>query len=154
MTAGSATWTAGTRTARPGPRIHCLTVLTGRSMINWSAAPRDPQIVVLSAIRAVDPAIELDDTVDVVIEDGRITRVGAGAATAEMKKSERALVIEAMQAARALGKQAEADALAWARRGAQSAREALGADSPTTIKFEAIVKAWAHALAMGQPLPG
>ena len=94
MTAGSATWTAGTRTARPGPRIHCLTVLTGRSMINWSAAPRDPQVVVLSAIRAVDPAIELDDTVDVVIEDGRITRVGAGAATAEMKKSERALVIE------------------------------------------------------------
>ena len=67
---------------------------------------------------------------------------------------QRALVIEAMQAARALGKQAEADALAWARRGAQSAREALGADSPTTIKFEAIVKAWAHALAMGQPLPG
>lgn len=63
-------------------------------MINWSAAPRDPQVVVLSAIRAVDPAIELDDTVDVVIEDGRITRVGAGAATAEMKQSERALVID------------------------------------------------------------
>jgi dihydroorotase len=63
-------------------------------MINWSAAPRDPEVIVLSAIRAVDPALELDETADVVIEDGRITRVGAGAATAEMKQSERALVID------------------------------------------------------------
>jgi dihydroorotase len=63
-------------------------------MINWSKAPRDPEVVVLSSIRAVDPALELDGVVDVVIEDGRITRVGAGAATDAMKASERALVID------------------------------------------------------------
>lgn len=69
-------------------------------MVDWSKASssgrggRDPQLVVFSAVRAVDPAVELDDTVDIVVEDGRITRVGPGAATAEMKSSERAVVIE------------------------------------------------------------
>lgn len=64
----------------------------------------------------------------------------------------RALVIEAMQCAREQGK--AADALEWASRGAQSAREALGANSPTTTKFDAIVRAWKHALTLGKPLPG
>lgn len=63
-------------------------------MIDPSRAPRDPEVIVLTAIRAVDPAQELDEVVDVVIEDRRITRVGAGAATAEMKGSDRALVID------------------------------------------------------------
>ena len=69
-------------------------------MVDWSTASssgrggRAPQLVVFSGVRAVDPAVELDATVDIVVEDGRITRVGAGAATSEMKGSERAVVVE------------------------------------------------------------
>ena len=58
----------------------------------------DRRLVVLSTVRAVDPAIGLDDVVDVVIEDGRITRVGAGAASAEMKSSEQAVVVDGRDA--------------------------------------------------------
>ena len=54
----------------------------------------DRPLVVLSSVRAVDPAVGLDDVVDVVIEDGRITRVGAGAASAEMKSSEHARCVD------------------------------------------------------------
>jgi dihydroorotase len=63
-------------------------------MIDPSRAPRDPEVIVLTSVRAVDPAEGLDEVVDVVIEDRRITRVGAGAASADMKGSERALVID------------------------------------------------------------
>ncbi|MEM1031149.1 MAG: dihydroorotase [Myxococcota bacterium] len=69
-------------------------------MVDWSQASpsgrggRDPQLIVVAGVRAVDPAVALDDTVDIIIEDGRITRVGAGAATPEMKESERALVLD------------------------------------------------------------
>ena len=54
----------------------------------------DRRYVVLSSVRAVDPAIGLDDVVDVVIEDGRITRVGVGAASSEMKTSEQAHLVD------------------------------------------------------------
>ena len=53
-----------------------------------------PELTILSAIRAVDPAVGLDGVVDVVVEDGRITRVGEGAASDEMRASERAHVID------------------------------------------------------------
>jgi dihydroorotase len=61
--------------------------------MDLSAGPSDPQVVVFTSIRAVDPATQLDAEVDIVIEDGRISRVGAGAASDEMKASERALCI-------------------------------------------------------------
>jgi dihydroorotase len=49
-------------------------------------------LVIFSAIRAVDPARGLDDEVDVVIERGVITRVGRGAA-GELARSPAARVI-------------------------------------------------------------
>ena len=63
-------------------------------MIDLTSAPTNPELIVLSSIRAVDPARDLDAEVDVVIEGGRITRLGANAATAEMKASDRALVVD------------------------------------------------------------
>ena len=67
---------------------------------------------------------------------------------------QRAAIIEAMMHAKRTGYAPEA--LAWAERGAQSARLALGAQAPTTTKFEAIVKAWSRAMAErpDEPLPG
>jgi dihydroorotase len=50
------------------------------------------ELVIFTAIRAVDPARRLDDVVDVVIERGVITRVGKGAA-AELESSPEARVI-------------------------------------------------------------
>jgi dihydroorotase len=52
-----------------------------------SAATRD--VLVLTEVRAIDPAEGLDGVVDVVIEGGRITRLGPGAATDELLRSER-----------------------------------------------------------------
>ena len=52
-----------------------------------SAATRD--VLVLTEVRAIDPAEGLDAVVDVVIEGGRITRLGPGAATDELLRSER-----------------------------------------------------------------
>jgi dihydroorotase len=49
-------------------------------------------LVIFSAIRAVDPARRLDDVVDVVVERGVITRVGRGAAS-ELASSPQARVI-------------------------------------------------------------
>ncbi len=63
-------------------------------MIDLSRAPRDPELVVVTSVRAVDPAAGLDGVVDVVVEQGRVSRVGAGAATNEMRASDRALVID------------------------------------------------------------
>ena len=64
----------------------------------------------------------------------------------------RAWVILAMRHAKEAG-DAEA-AIRWAERGAQSACLALGAGSPTTTKFEMVVRAWKTARAKGDPLPG
>src|SRR5882724_8132320 len=49
-------------------------------------------LVVFTAVRAIDPARRLDDTVDVVVERGVITRVGRGAA-GELARSPQARVI-------------------------------------------------------------
>ena len=51
-------------------------------------------ILIFTGVRAFDPARELDGGVDVVIEGGVITRVGAGAATDELLRAERARVVE------------------------------------------------------------
>jgi len=50
-------------------------------------------LVVLQGIRAIDPAAGLDAIIDVVIENGRVTRLGAGAATAELLSAEQAMVV-------------------------------------------------------------
>ena len=53
-----------------------------------------PSLLVIPGIRAVDPARSLDAVVDLVIEDGVITRLGKGAATDELRRSERARVVD------------------------------------------------------------
>jgi dihydroorotase len=56
------------------------------------ASQRD--LLLFTAVRAVDPAQGLDAVVDVVVEGGRITRIGPGAATAELRRAERARTID------------------------------------------------------------
>lgn len=51
-------------------------------------------LLVFTGVRAIDPARDLDGVVDVVVERGVITRVGAGAATEEIRAAEGARVIE------------------------------------------------------------
>jgi dihydroorotase len=51
------------------------------------------ELLVIAGVRAFDPTERLDAIVDIVIENGVITRVGHGAATAEVRSSERARVI-------------------------------------------------------------
>ncbi len=51
-------------------------------------------VLVFAGVRAFDPSRSLDAVVDVVIEDGLVTRAGPGAATAEIRSYERARVIE------------------------------------------------------------
>lgn len=53
-----------------------------------------PSALIFAGVRAVDPARSLDALVDVVIEDGVITRVGPGAATEDLLRSERTRVVE------------------------------------------------------------
>lgn len=67
---------------------------------------------------------------------------------------QRSAIIEAMMHANRTGDAHEA--LVWAERGARSARLALGAAAPTAVKFQAVVKAWSHAIAAtpSAPLPG
>jgi dihydroorotase len=50
------------------------------AVLSPAAVPSAPHLLVLRAVRAIDPARSLDAIVDVTIEGGRITRVGAGAA--------------------------------------------------------------------------
>src|SRR5580704_9199406 len=54
---------------------------------------RPSTLLVLTGVRAVDPGRSLDRAIEVVIEGGVITRAGAGAATDEILRSERARVI-------------------------------------------------------------
>lgn len=55
---------------------------------------RDPTpLLAITGVRAVDPAASLDGIVDIVVEQGTITRVGQGAATDEIRRSEQARVI-------------------------------------------------------------
>ncbi|MEO7327981.1 MAG: dihydroorotase [Minicystis sp.] len=51
-------------------------------------------LLIITGVRAVDPACSLDSVVDLVIEGGRLSRIGQGAATAELLRSERARVID------------------------------------------------------------
>jgi dihydroorotase len=53
----------------------------------------DP-LLVIASVRAVDPSRELDAVVDIVVENGAITRIGPGAATDDLRRSERARVID------------------------------------------------------------
>ncbi|WP_437694048.1 dihydroorotase [Sorangium sp. So ce176] len=53
-----------------------------------------PPLLLLVGVRAVDPAQQLDEVVDVVIEDGVITRVGRGAATDDLRRAARAELIQ------------------------------------------------------------
>lgn len=63
-----------------------------------SAAPspkpqKSPELMIVREVRAIDPARELDQIVDVVIENGVITRIGAGAA-GSLEDAEAAVVVE------------------------------------------------------------
>src|SRR5277367_2636692 len=53
-----------------------------------------PPVLVIVGVRAPDPGRSLDAIVDVVVEGGLVTRAGAGAATDEIRRSERARVID------------------------------------------------------------
>ncbi|WP_433937523.1 dihydroorotase [Sorangium cellulosum] len=53
-----------------------------------------PPLLLLVGVRAVDPAHQLDEVVDIVIEDGVITRVGRGAATDDLRRAARAEIIQ------------------------------------------------------------
>ncbi len=45
-------------------------------------------LLIVTGVRAIDPALGLDDVVDVVIERGRITRIGRGAAAGPAKSEQ------------------------------------------------------------------
>ncbi len=51
-------------------------------------------VLVFAGVRAFDPGRSLDALVDVVIEDGVVTRVGPGAATDDLRRSEHTRVVE------------------------------------------------------------
>ncbi|HTJ85601.1 MAG TPA: dihydroorotase, partial [Polyangiaceae bacterium] len=54
----------------------------------------EASLLVLSGVRCFDPARELDEIVDVVVEGGIITRLGRGAATSELRGAAGARVVE------------------------------------------------------------
>jgi dihydroorotase-like cyclic amidohydrolase len=56
--------------------------------------PGTTGVLLLTGVRAFDPGRSLDEVVDVLVEAGRITRVGRGAATEELRRSPRARVID------------------------------------------------------------
>ncbi|KYF59253.1 dihydroorotase [Sorangium cellulosum] len=53
-----------------------------------------PPLLLFLGVRAVDPAQQLDEVVDVVVEDGVITRVGRGAATDDLRRAAGAEIIQ------------------------------------------------------------
>ena len=52
-----------------------------------------PPLLLLTGVRAIDPASGVDGEVDLVIERGVITRIGAGAATDELRAAGGARVL-------------------------------------------------------------
>ena len=52
------------------------------------------ELVLVRGVRAVDPALELDGVVDIVVEGGRIARIGRDAIDHELARSERARHID------------------------------------------------------------
>src|SRR3954447_20270146 len=59
-----------------------------------SSGRDSPKLLVFIGVRAIDPARSLDAHVDVVVEDGTISRVGVGAASEDIRSSEHARVID------------------------------------------------------------
>lgn len=59
-----------------------------------SASGAGAGLFILRGARAVDPSAGLDAAVDVVVEDGRIARIGAGAATADLLAAEGARIVD------------------------------------------------------------
>jgi dihydroorotase len=53
-----------------------------------------PELLVITGVRALDPARGLDAVVDLVVEGGSITRLGAGAATEEIRRTSLSRVIQ------------------------------------------------------------
>ncbi|HHH11971.1 MAG TPA: dihydroorotase, partial [Sorangium sp.] len=53
-----------------------------------------PELLIITAVRAFDPSLDLDEVADVVVEDGRLTRVGRDAAQELLKRNHRAVVID------------------------------------------------------------
>jgi dihydroorotase len=51
-------------------------------------------VLLLTGVRAFDPSRALDEVVDVLVEGGRIGRIGRGAATDELRRSPRVRVID------------------------------------------------------------
>ncbi|MEZ4307982.1 MAG: dihydroorotase [Polyangiaceae bacterium] len=52
-----------------------------------------PPLLLLTGVRAIDPASGIDGEIDIVVEAGVITRVGAGAATADLRRVEGARIL-------------------------------------------------------------
>ena len=67
----------------------CATVSSGPLNSNFVS----PELLIIQEVRVLDPARGLDEIADVVIEKGRIERVGRGAAD-HMAKLERAVVVD------------------------------------------------------------
>ncbi|MSP23886.1 MAG: dihydroorotase [Myxococcales bacterium] len=63
-------------------------------MVDLRRAPKTPQLIIVTGVRAIDPSASLDAVVDIVVEDGRIACIGPAAATAEQLASERALIVD------------------------------------------------------------
>src|SRR5438093_9901384 len=51
-------------------------------------------LLLFTGVRAFDPGASLDEVVDVVIEAGRVARVGRGAATEELRRSAHARIVD------------------------------------------------------------
>lgn len=67
----------------------------GAAPVLGSPAMSGPlDLLVITGARAVDPSRSLDAIVDVVIERGAVTRLGAGAATEELRRADGARVID------------------------------------------------------------
>src|SRR5262245_61935860 len=73
-----------------GPAHLCQ---AGASGAKESAVPESPELCIVKNARAIDPSRELDGEVDVVFENGRIVRIGPGAAH-ELERAEKARVID------------------------------------------------------------
>lgn len=68
----------------------------GSATVSAASTPTQqkfPDLLIFREVRAIDPKRQLDDTVDVVVENGRISRVGAGAA-GTLADAEHAVVVD------------------------------------------------------------
>ena len=82
----------GLRESESGPAgSACLAPVP---VLGSPAMSGSPDLLVITGVRAVDPSRSLDAIVDLVIERGVVTRLGEGAATAELQKAEGARIID------------------------------------------------------------